>query len=493
MRDEDIEQTEDTLLKTNNNLTVEQVAQRRAELRHMRELMFRAELKAKRINKIKSKTYRKIKRKEKEKLNENMLEADGESDTEEGRLKREIERARERATLRHKHTGKWAKQMKQKHLDEGGRQEIEDMLERGEQLRKKIQGVGSDESEEESSDEEAEDVEVDTEEGVLRIKKAAFDELKQLNHQLEEGGTKGKGVFEMKFMKDAMARQQTASNKMVDDFIKEMGGSLEEGSGEEQDQGEDQNEADSTSGVLANRTGGRVVYRPGVLQEASRQGPRPMGSLASDTSSVTLRSTDVISPPASPQQKFKVASRLSNSISISLGPGKGEEEVNPWLTRDVDILTKSRKKTEVFGKDSERADKSKNKLKKLARKMQEEKERAQEDATVEVSMDQNIILEGAVTALRPPAAPSKSIPPSIATNGTPIDDGAVDDSDANSEVDVQEAILKAKAGANTKGLKAFQQRDLVARAFAGDNVVHVRPAPTTPFLELIMSPGIRRS
>ncbi|KAF5352803.1 hypothetical protein D9756_006229 [Leucocoprinus leucothites] len=481
MRDEDIEQTEDTHLLKTNNLTIEEVAQRRAELRRMRELMFRAEIKAKRVNKIKSKTYRKIKRKEKEKLKEKILEADGldgESDTEEGRLKREVERARERATLRHKNTGKWAKQMKQKHFDEGGREEIEEMLHRGEQLRRKIQGVGSDESEEEEeSSGDDEEAIVNTEEGILKVKKAAFDELKELQgsmDDIEHGGKKGKSVFEMKFMKDAMAREQAVTDRMVDDFVKEMGGEMDGGSDDEQ---QDQlGELDETSGVLTNRTGGRLVFRPGAAQGIVRSGPRTMGSLASDTSSVTLKSTDFISPPTSPQQPFK-PSGLSNATSS--GPPADAEESNPWLTRDTDSITKiSRKNNEVFGKDSNKVEKSKNKLKKMARKRQEEKEKEQEDAVVEIAMDQNLTLGD---SSKPSTSQSTSKAPSSKSTPTPKPStpatGAIavedDDSDANSEVDAQEAtILKAKADANPKGLKAFQQRDLVALAFAGDNVVH---------------------
>ena len=108
MRDEsDLAQAEDQMLLA-NKLTLEEVGERRAELRTMRELTFRAELKARRINKIKSKTYRRLKRKEKDKLSRN----DGEDEGEAERMKRERARAMERATLRHKHTGKWAQQMK---------------------------------------------------------------------------------------------------------------------------------------------------------------------------------------------------------------------------------------------------------------------------------------------------------------------------------------------------------------------------------------------
>ena len=61
-----------------NQLSVEEVAQRGGELRKMRELMFRAEIKARRVGKIKSKTYRRIKRKEKERLGEKINEGDSE-------------------------------------------------------------------------------------------------------------------------------------------------------------------------------------------------------------------------------------------------------------------------------------------------------------------------------------------------------------------------------------------------------------------------------
>ena len=47
-----------------NQLSVKDVAQRRGELLKMREVMFRAEVNARRVGKIKSKTYRRIKRKE---------------------------------------------------------------------------------------------------------------------------------------------------------------------------------------------------------------------------------------------------------------------------------------------------------------------------------------------------------------------------------------------------------------------------------------------
>lgn len=258
MREQDIAQTE--ALKM-NHLSVEEVAERRAELAKMRELMFRAEAKAKRIAKIKSKTYRRIKKKEKAKLAAKLGELDDDDgDEDEVRLKREVERARERATLRHKNTGKWAKAMKARgELDEDQRKEINEMLDRGEKLRRRIQGQGSDESD---SSEEEDDAY--GEDGIERVKASAFDELKQLESAGQDAsetvGKKGKSVFEMKFMKDAMARDQHRANQIADDFIKELGGRIP---GEDDEDGEDHGVSLPLDGV--SRVGGRMSFRPGNI------------------------------------------------------------------------------------------------------------------------------------------------------------------------------------------------------------------------------------
>ena len=257
LRENEIAQTESLKM---NELSVEEVAARRAELAKMRDLMFRAEAKAKRIAKIKSKTYRRIKKKERARLAEKLgeLEAD-DPDDEEARLKREIDRARERATLRHKNTGKWAKAMKARgELDEDQRRDINEMLDRGEKLRRKIQGQGSSD---EKSDDDDESVEGEGEEGISKIRAKAFDELATLDADEPEvqEGKKGKSIFEMKFMKDAMAREQRRANELVDDFVREMGG------GDPDDEEVVQQDADQPQDLTVQRVGGRVTYRPGAL------------------------------------------------------------------------------------------------------------------------------------------------------------------------------------------------------------------------------------
>lgn len=267
MREEEIAQTESLKM---NHLSVEEVAARRAELAKMRDLMFRAEAKAKRIAKIKSKTYRRLKKKERARMAAKLGEDEDEDmDDEEARLKREVERARERATLRHKNTGKWAKAMRERgELDEDQRRDINEMLDRGEKLRRKIRGEG--ESGDEDSDDDASDEE-EGEAGVARIKAKAFDELAALDADESEApaGKKGKSIFEMKFMKDAMAREQRKANEIVDDFVKEMGGGDPDADGE----AGDPEDGDQPSGAIVQRVGGRVVYRPGALVSSLSSAP----------------------------------------------------------------------------------------------------------------------------------------------------------------------------------------------------------------------------
>ncbi|KAF8079316.1 Utp14-domain-containing protein [Lyophyllum atratum] len=477
LREEDIQDTEETMLKM-NKLSVEEVEQRRAELRKMRELMFRAEIKARRIGKIKSKTYRKIKRKERERLGEKLAEDGGEgSEGEEEKLKREVERARERATLRHKHTGKWAKQMRGREGMGGeGRREIEEMLERGEKLRRRIRGVGSDD--ESGGEEEEEDDDMgDAEDGIERIKQGAFDELKRVEMEdgsvRIEGGEKSKSIFEMKFMKDAMARQQLAADRMADDFVHELG--VHEDDEDASDFEESQTrEVGPDSGIVTQRTGGRISYHPGSAANKRSIPTRPLGSLASDTSSVTLKSTDLLSPPQSPLD-FQRPNVPLPMVS----------ESNPWLARDPESTTSAKvakKNNEVVvGKDSTAMSKSKNKMKKLAKKNGEGKAKAVDDAVVEISTDQVLTLADSSSApVKPksaagpntkkskPVSPNNAAKPSTAaTHGHEAEENEV-----NSEVEEQEKALDLKGKGKAAAPHAFQQRDLVALAFAGDNVVH---------------------
>ncbi|OMJ28996.1 U3 small nucleolar RNA-associated protein 14 [Smittium culicis] len=138
----------------------EQVFARKAELRAIRELLFRQEQKAKRVSKIKSKSYRRILKKERlrnEQKNrelggsDGLSDLDGDDDDEDMDMqsKKEQKRALERMTLRHKGAGKWAKSMQKfgKHNEEV-RNSLHEQFEQHEELKKKIneQSEGSDDN-----------------------------------------------------------------------------------------------------------------------------------------------------------------------------------------------------------------------------------------------------------------------------------------------------------------------------------------------------------
>ena len=445
------------------HLSVEEVAARRAELRVMRELAFRADRKAKRVAKIKSKTYRRIRKKQRERLDGAGESADGEGDGEDDgeRLKAEVQRARERATLRHKNTGKWAKAMRGREgLDQDQRQAIGEMLERGEKLRRRIHGEDSDDdgSEDSESDEEEQD-----EEG---IKRGAFEELAALRAGDDASlpDLKNKSVFDMKFMRDAAARQSREADAQAEELQKEMGFGID---GEGDDDGTDAIAAAvPTDATMVQRTGGRLSFRPGTMPGALR----PLGSLASDTSSVTLQSADLLQDMPAPEVTPTPSICISTPVATPTIP-------NPWLVPPTSSFGPSRKRNEVcVHKDADALTKSLNKLKKQTGKHADERERARDDAVLEI--DANNVL-----TIPEPPAPSVSgkknkaktrqgVAKASAGPSSTAQDARADDSDVPSEVEEQERAAEGKSAG--KGVQAFQQRDLVALAFAGDNVVQVR-------------------
>ena len=137
-----------------------EVQARRAELRRARDLVFREELKARRIKKIKSKSYRRVHRKEREKSTQegrNLLAAQGFIDSDEEREQNDRRRAEERMGARHRES-KWAKSVKvtgRAAWDDDARHGVTDLARRDEELRRRIKGkadLGSDASDSESSD-----------------------------------------------------------------------------------------------------------------------------------------------------------------------------------------------------------------------------------------------------------------------------------------------------------------------------------------------------
>jgi hypothetical protein len=188
---------------------------------------------------------------------------------------------------------------------------------------------------------------------------------------------------------------------------------------------------------------------------------RALPSLASDTSSVTLKSTDFMGDPTSPLVTSPVSPISAQQISLP------EEQQNPWLVpREDGASHAGQKKHEVVvGKGSADTDKSRHKMRKRVKKREDEKEKAKDEAAVEISMA-NVLTLGAAGPSKPQAKGKDKQAPRTQTQEVDGDD----EEEVHSEVEEQER-LDARGKGRAKGVKAFEQRDLVARAFAGDNVV----------------------
>ncbi|KAL9273035.1 U3 small nucleolar RNA-associated protein 14-like protein [Drosera capensis] len=154
-----------------NKVSIEDVKDRLNRNTKMRHLLFRHELKAKHIKKIKSKAYHRLKKKDKLKTAVLDMEADPESAKELAR-KQEFKRAEERMTLRHKNKSKWAKRILECGLDaqdEGTRAAITDQLHQHELLTRKINSLKDDSSSDESINEYDEDLDGSDEDGASRL------------------------------------------------------------------------------------------------------------------------------------------------------------------------------------------------------------------------------------------------------------------------------------------------------------------------------------
>ena len=208
-----------------SKMPVEDIQARRAELRRVRELLFREEIKAKRIKKIKSKSYRRVHRKERARNalhdREALVAIRGDlSEDEQEHLDRV--RAEERMGARHRES-KWAKGVKATRRatwDENARSGVTEMARRNEELRKRIQGKtvhgqgsvtsGSDSGDDGLSDKDDDDV----------LTTRMRDKLSRLTDNHAQGTISG--LSSLKFMQKADAARMAENNKAIESIRREL-------------------------------------------------------------------------------------------------------------------------------------------------------------------------------------------------------------------------------------------------------------------------------
>ncbi|KAG0364419.1 Utp14 protein-domain-containing protein [Gamsiella multidivaricata] len=486
-----------------NKMTTEEVEKRRADLRMMRDLMFREELRAKRVSKIKSKLYHKIKKRERERnalTTEEMKELDPQQAREEHMLQ-EQKRAQERMTLKHKNTGKWAKdQLKHGNFDPESRQAITEQIERGERLRRKIQDVDSDE-EDSGGESEYSDFDDDDIEGV---KARAFDELAQVEEQLAKDqdaaleAKVGKGVFAMKFMQDAAKRSKMQAQIAAEEFRKEMMEEDELRAQSSEDEWKSVSKGskkaakkaakEAEAGTAIGTSGGRMVF--GNADATPVQGDKAI--IAAPEKAVKMNSAGQISKVAlSGGHSTKVAGPVNVKIAGSSlkstaqdGNDSNGQSANPWLETDKHGQGKiARKGDKGMKKDSSKADKLQGRLKKQKAAEAGSDDEVQIDTSSYLTLSKDNQKEHGLNKdsdssdsdeseeesmpSEPVAAASKKSNKKVTKATTSavsatVGSGDEDDSDAS---EAEPVMVHAKTAA------ALSQRDLVARAFANDNVV----------------------
>ncbi|KAF2193468.1 Utp14-domain-containing protein [Zopfia rhizophila CBS 207.26] len=217
-----------------NKLPLGEVQARRAELRKQRELLFREEVCAKRIKKIKSKAYRRVHRKERERLiqrEKDALRADGIDVSEDEREYNDRRRAEERMGAKHRES-KWAKGIKQSGRaawDEDARAGVTEMARRNEELRRRIEGKEVHNEDEDHSDFSSEEEdgggEGDKEAGLQR----QLSRLKQNPFSVDNSK-----LGSMAFMQKAEAARKARNDEDIERMRRELAG--EETPSEDEDE-----------------------------------------------------------------------------------------------------------------------------------------------------------------------------------------------------------------------------------------------------------------
>ncbi|KAJ5455383.1 Small-subunit processomeUtp14 [Penicillium sp. IBT 31633x] len=318
------------------NIPIEEIQARRAELRKRRDLLFREEVRAKRIKKIKSKSYRRVHRKEREKMEQQEREALLEAGVDMDDMEQEKnERMRAEARMGSKHReSKWAKGLKQTGRtawDEEARNSAADLAQREEELRKRIEGKRVSHGDDDylgSSSSESEDEDPWNEEG-SDVERKKIE--KKLNALVGGGGDSSGAVkgphadlFEMKFMKNADAARKEQNDAELRKLNRELHGD------------ESQSEAES-------EVGRRKFGQSKKTDLKARTKPLPKNEfeekLDSDDDAQAAGSDDdveiALSGPTKPKtgaSSNKKALQPSHDSTTEQKDTPAEEE-NPWLVQ----------------------------------------------------------------------------------------------------------------------------------------------------------------
>ena len=341
--DQKIQEFEELAAKA---IPAEEIKARRAELRRSRELLFREEVRAKRIKKIKSKAYRKVHRKERERnllRDKEALAASGavDSDDEQERLDRQ--RAEERMGRRHREN-RWTKSLKstgRAAWDEDAREGVNEMFRRDEELRRRIQGrnIKRDDSVG-SGSESTEEVESEGEDSFAARMRSKLEQLEKSDNRPQTR------LSSLRFMQRAEATQKAQNDEALRQLTSELNGKDSENGSSDGPQEEGRRSYGSQKTIFrsAEPAVGRISNDFEEPQgsdhevDVSRHGDDAADGVEPEII------VDQYTPKVTKPRKTTIDQRLA---SASAAPkSKMEELINPWST-----MSKTASKSKPMGKD----------------------------------------------------------------------------------------------------------------------------------------------
>ena len=422
-------------LKT-NKMPLEEVQARRAELRRTRELLFREEIRAKRIKKIKSKTYRKVHRKERERIaqqEKDALTAAGVEDSESEQELRDRRRAEERMDARHRES-KWAKGVKESgrvRWDEDARGGVTEMARRGEELKRRIEGknVAGDQDGDVSSDSDSEEDE-ETENGDDKSG-GRLDRLYEKANGLHSDA-QGSNLASMDFMKRAESARKARNDSEVEAIRRELAG--EEMPSEEK---ATEGRGRQSFGPMKNKSSlAKAIPKEHKSdfedREGSDFGDEDFYKIPNDDDVDTVVDTSKAHPKAKPGKK-SLAKRVEKEVDYIGRDQNMLTDENPWLTDTKKASNGSKRRIQETDKGAI-----------ISNTVVPAK-----TASVELPAKPRSALKGAREAEKAHQVGDTSEP---VASASPIDDDREDD-----EAERLPFVLR--------------NQDLVRKAFAGDEVV----------------------
>ncbi|KAL8908054.1 MAG: hypothetical protein Q9207_001033 [Kuettlingeria erythrocarpa] len=329
-----------------NRLPLEEVQARQAELRKARDLLFREEIRAKRIKKIKSKSYRRVHRKERERLvqkDKDELVAAGVADSESEKERKDRRRAEERMGAKHRES-RWAKQVRDSGRmawDVDARAGVEEMARREEDLKRRILGKDADDSDAERTSED-DDEDEDGEEvaaGKEKTSRALQDRLQRFE---EDQGNLAAEVRQstsvlssMKFMQNAEAGRKASNDEALQQMRRELAG--EEMPSEEEP---DDCPGRRSYGPIRNATQlaePEVVVQRNEFEERQSSGDEEGRATRFDEEELQIIVDDKDSTEIAQSTKENLSlsgRQRKRGAELSFTRAVGRVEENPWLSGD---------------------------------------------------------------------------------------------------------------------------------------------------------------